>query len=112
MSEADIWDLEYRFGAWLRFQGAKSGLCGLGVLVPGPKAEIKPRRTHGAQAESHGEGGARLLLATGHMGGCGARAQHGQAPQRAASAAVCQAGSYRVRELKKPGLILAFKRRI
>ena len=25
MSEADIWDLEYRFGAWSRFQGVKYG---------------------------------------------------------------------------------------
>ena len=112
MSEAGIWDLEYRFGAWLRFQGVKSVLGGLGVLVPGPKAEIKPRRTHGAQAEGHVGGARRAARATGHMGGCGLRAQHGQAPQRAASAAVCQAGSYRVRELKKSEPILPFKRGI
>ena len=108
MSEADIWDLEHRFGAWLRFQGVRPGFGATGVLVPGPKAEIKPRRTHGAQAEGHGGAARRAARATGHMGGCGPRAQHGQAPQRAASAAVCQAGSYRVRELKPSEQDLTF----
>ena len=63
MSGADIWDLEYRFGAWLRFQGVRSGLGATGVLVPGPKAEIKPRRTHGAQAEGHGGAARRAARA-------------------------------------------------